>query len=71
LKDDSNNLADITEILSSQSTNSILIEGQPGMGKTILVKEICLQWAEGRLLTTDKLVFLLFLRDPDVQRFPV
>ena len=33
-----------------------------------LVKQICIQWAEGKLLTSDKLVLLLLLRDPNVQR---
>ena len=64
---DSKKLTDITQIFSSQS-DSVLIEGHPGIGKTTLVKEICVQWAEGKLLTSDKLVLLLLLRDPNVQR---
>ena len=38
------------------------------MGKTTLVKEICIRWAEGKMLTSDKLVLLLLLRDPNVQK---
>ncbi|XP_065901186.1 protein NLRC3-like isoform X3 [Dysidea avara] len=51
-----------------QCLNSILIEGHPGIGKTTLAKEICLQWANNKLLTSDKLLLLLMLRDPNVQK---
>jgi len=67
----SQTLTGIAQIFSSKSgriPNSILIEGHPGIGKTTLVKENCVQWAEGKLLTSDKLVLLLLLRDPNVQR---
>ena len=47
---------------------SILIEGHPGIGKTTLAKEMCLQWANNQLLTSYKLLLLLMLRDPDVQK---
>ena len=42
----------------------ILIEGAPGIGKTILAKEIAYSWAIGELLQDIKILFLLFLRDP-------
>ena len=45
----------------------ILIEGVPGIGKTIMSKEIAFQWANKDLLKTKKLLFLLFLRDPMVK----
>ena len=61
-------LEDIFLPMSSKEVNTILIEGHPGIGKTTLVKEICVEWAEGKLLTSDKLVLLLLLRDPNVQR---
>ena len=46
---------------------SILIEGAPGIGKTILSKEIALQWANRTVLHNTKLLFLLFMRDPQVK----
>ena len=45
----------------------ILIEGAPGIGKTILSKEIALQWANHTILHSTKLLFLLFMRDPWVK----
>ena len=59
---------DIFLPVSTKKVNKILIEGHPGIGKTTLVKQICGEWAEGKLLTSDKLVLLLLLRDPNVQR---
>ena len=44
----------------------ILIEGAPGIGKTVLAKEIACLWAEQKLLTDCKLVILVYLRDPRV-----
>ena len=64
-------LTDITQIfdpVSGRVPNSILIEGHAGIGKTTFVKEMCIEWAEGKLLTSDKLLFLLLLRDPNVQK---
>ena len=64
-------LTDITQVfdpVSGRVPNSILIEGHAGIGKTTFVKEMCIEWAEGNLLTSDKLVLLLLLRDPNVQK---
>ena len=51
---------------SNRLSNCILIEGAPGIGKTILAKEIVFRWSNGELLKQCKLVFLLYLRDPRV-----
>ena len=70
-KIDVKKLTDITQIFDQVSgiiPNSILIEGHAGIGKTTLVKQICVEWSEGKLLTSDKLVLLLLLRDPNVQK---
>jgi len=52
----------------NQETCSILIEGAPGIGKTVLSKEISTRWANGLLLLEMVLVFLIFLRNPLVQK---
>ena len=44
----------------------ILIEGAPGIGKTILATEIAHLWANHNLLKDYKLVILVYLRDPKV-----
>ena len=62
---------DIKEIFvlseDDDGPHSILIEGAPGIGKTILSKEISVQWANGQLLVNTLLLFLIFLRDPVVR----
>ncbi|XP_065896915.1 protein NLRC3-like isoform X2 [Dysidea avara] len=47
-----------------KSPRSILIEGAPGIGKTILLKEIAYCWAKGTILKEAIIVFHLYLRDP-------
>ena len=46
---------------------SILIEGAPGIGKTILLKEIAYRWANGTMLDNARIVFLIYLRDSRFQ----
>ena len=62
---------DIADIFASVENTghpyTLLIEGAPGIGKTILLKEIAFQWAKGNLLTKENLVFLIYLRDPKMQ----
>ena len=47
----------------------ILIEGEPGIGKTILSSEIAAQWADPDkdLLKDKAIVFLLFMRQPETK----
>ena len=40
----------------------VLIEGAPGIGKTVLAKEITFQWAYNKILNDKRIVFLVFLR---------
>ena len=54
----------ITDIFRS-TCKRILIEGAPGIGKTVLAKEIAYCWANGEILTDTKL-FLLVIRDPNL-----
>ena len=54
----------ITDIFRS-SHKRILIEGAPGIGKTVLTREIAYRWAKDEILPGMKL-FLLFIRDPDL-----
>ena len=41
----------------------VLIEGAPGIGKTVLAKEIAFQWANKKLLKDKKILLLLLLRE--------
>ena len=45
----------------------ILIEGAPGIGKSVLLQEIAYRWGKKHLLQKYDLVLLVRLRDPSVQ----
>ena len=63
---------ELTEILApleqSKDPQFILIEGAPGIGKSILLKEIAYRWGNKELLKRFKVVLLVCLRDPSVQQ---
>ena len=65
---------DLQEVLSQleQPSNigprTLLVEGSPGIGKSVLLKEISYLWASNQLLTKSDFLFLLHLRDPAVQQ---
>ena len=46
----------------------ILIEGAPGIGKSVLLKEIAYKWANKELLQNFKLAILVCLRDSSLQQ---
>ena len=61
----SNTTEDINSLFSAYrgcGSYKILIEGEPGIGKTILSSEIAVRWANKTLLNDKTLLFLLFMR---------
>ena len=63
---------EVSEILAplevSDNPPTILIEGAPGIGKTILLKHIAYCWAEQGMLQKFEMVLLVYLRDPTVHK---
>ena len=58
-------ISDIFKV-SDDSGKFILIEGAPGIGKTTLAREMAYRWACEDLLSSEILLLLLCLRDPDI-----
>ena len=63
---------EIKEILAplenSEDPCYILIEGAPGIGKSVLLKEIAYRWGKKELLQKFEFVLLISLRDPSLQQ---
>ena len=63
---------EVAEILAPLETSDdpqfILIEGAPGIGKSLLLKYIACRWGREEILQKFKLVLLVCLRDPAVQQ---
>ena len=53
---------------SDDDTQFILVEGLPGIGKSLLLQEIAYKWSIGKCLQKFKIVLLLQLRSPAVQQ---
>ena len=70
--DTSKTTKNIEEILfpleKSEEASFVLIEGAPGIGKTIILKEIAYRWGKKQLLQKFKLVLLICFRDPSLQQ---
>ena len=62
------NIADLFIMEDKSRPRTILVEGAPGIGKTGLTKEIAFRWANKDLLLDIKIVFVLHLRNPEVQK---
>ena len=69
---DSEVTKDVSKILAPLEENDdpqfILVEGAPGIGKSVLLREIAYRWGKQQLLQTFTLVLLVCLRDPIVQQ---
>ncbi|XP_065894714.1 uncharacterized protein [Dysidea avara] len=61
-------VSDIFPVDSTSRSYTVLIEGAPGIGKTILTKEIAFLWANGTILEDTKLLISIYLRDPSVHK---
>jgi len=61
-------LSQLEQPSSSGRPCTLLVEGSPGIGKSVLLKEISYLWASKKLLTESDFLFLLHLRDPAVQQ---
>ena len=60
-------LDQIDEKTGHKKLLGILVEGAPGVGKSVLLKHIAYLWAQDKLITSCSMLFLLYLRDPAVQ----
>lgn len=72
IDDMSNNLIKFEDIFQSdgdENVNSILVQGSPGIGKTVFSLTVCKKWAAGKYFTQFEVVILWALRDPQIEKF--
>ena len=68
------NLQEFWMIFKSSSSTfnavpkTLLINGAPGMGKTVIAEEIAYRWAENMMLRNVQLLLLVYLRNVDIQK---
>ena len=63
------NLSDVLDKLEKcEEQKFMLIEAPPGMGKSALLKEIAHRWSKKQLLKSYKIVLLINLGDPTIQK---
>ena len=53
---------------SSILPKTTLIEGAPGIGKTVVAKEIASRWAQNKMLPDIKLLLLIYLKKTDINQ---
>ena len=58
----------LAPLVESQEASFILIEGAPGIGKSMLLKEVVYRWGKQQLLQMYELVLLVCLRDPSLRQ---
>ena len=58
----------LAPLVESKEASFILIEGAPGIGKSMLLKEVAYRWGKQQLLQMYELVLLVCLRDPSLRQ---
>ena len=58
----------LSGIFNIHSPFTFIFEGTPGIGKTMVAKQIASEWANGEILGHITLLLLLYFRDPGLQK---
>ena len=57
-----------SDLSNSNGSNFTLIEGAPGIGKTVVAKEIAYRWAQNEMLSNIKFLLLISFRETDISQ---